>query len=87
MTEEENSDPVQTQSQESAAAGPPPQLALNDLSSAIQIIDVAASRGAFRGEELSQVGGVRDRLSLFLNANLPPQENNEEEEPAAEEEE
>tara|TARA_R110000851_G_scaffold206841_1_gene358836 strand:+ start:1154 stop:1396 length:243 start_codon:yes stop_codon:yes gene_type:complete len=58
---------------EAAAEVPqePIQLGLNDLQACIQIIDVATTRGAFRGEELSAVGGARDRISAFIESNKP----------------
>ena len=64
MSEENNVTPEAT---ETAAI----QLGLNDLQATIQIIDVASTRGAFRGEELTSVGGVRDRINAFLEANKP----------------
>jgi len=64
MSEENNVTPEAT---ETAAV----QLGLNDLQATIQIIDVASTRGAFRGEELTSVGGVRDRINAFLEANKP----------------
>ena len=64
MSEENNVTPEAT---ETAAV----QLGLNDLQATIQIIDVASTRGAFRGEELTSVGGVRDRIGAFLEANKP----------------
>lgn len=51
----------QEQSQET------PQLGLIDIQNVVQIIDVASRRGAFQGNELSQVGQVRDKLEGFLN--------------------
>ena len=54
---EENQAP-ETQEQEQA-----PGLSLNDISAAVQIIDVATARGAIRGEELLPVGTVRQRCS------------------------
>ena len=39
---------------------------MNDLQLLAQIVDLATQRGAFRGNELSQVGGVYDKLSNFL---------------------
>lgn len=39
-----------------------------DLGLIKNIIDLASSRGAFRGNELSQVGEVFDKLSVFLDA-------------------
>ena len=43
-----------------------PGLSLNDISAAVQIIDVVTPRGAFRGEELASVGMVRERFMAFL---------------------
>lgn len=57
---EENQAP-ETQEQEQA-----PGLSLNDISAAVQIIDVATARGALRGEELLPVGTVRQRFMAFL---------------------
>jgi hypothetical protein len=37
-------------------------LNLNDFSQLIAVIDVAANRGAYKGEELSTVGRLRDTL-------------------------
>jgi hypothetical protein len=43
-----------------------PGLSLQDISAAVQIIDVVTPRGAFRGEELASVGMVRERFMAFL---------------------
>ena len=43
-------------------------ISLVDLNSLAQIIDLASSRGAFRGAELTQVGAVYDKLFTFLKA-------------------
>ena len=56
---EENQAP-ETQEQEA------PGLSLNDISAAVQIIDVATARGAIRGEELLPVVTVRQRFMAFL---------------------
>ncbi len=47
------------------------QLGMGDLQACIQIIDIASTRGAFKGEELTAVGGARDRIAAFLEANKP----------------
>lgn len=39
-----------------------------DLDALRSIIDLAATRGAFHGAELSQVGAVFDKLTIFLNS-------------------
>jgi hypothetical protein len=44
------------------------QITITDLDTVKNIINLAATRGAFRGEELSQVGAVYDKLSAFLEA-------------------
>ena len=56
-----------------------PQLALNDLASVVQIIDIVSRRGAFEGTELTAVGALRTRFAEFLKASTPPKQ----EEPAA----
>jgi hypothetical protein len=42
------------------------QITIQDLDTIKNIIDLASTRGAFRGEELSQVGAVYDKLVTFL---------------------
>jgi hypothetical protein len=43
-----------------------PGLSLNDIANAVSVIDTATSRGAWRGEELTPVGALRDRFVAFL---------------------
>ena len=45
-----------------------PALSLEELNMLMQIVDLAVQRGAFRGNEASQVGAVFDKLSSFLGA-------------------
>lgn len=45
----------------------PNQLSVTDLAILKNIIDLACSRGAFRANEMRQVGDVYDRLSAFLD--------------------
>lgn len=52
---------TQTETQEE------PKVTLNDLQLLAQVVDLASSRGAFRGNELTQVGAVYDKLTGFLN--------------------
>jgi len=47
-------------------AAPTAQLQISDILASAQVIQLASTRGAFRAEELSQVGGVYDRLVAFL---------------------
>ena len=49
-----------------------PQINLNDLALAIQVIDVASRRGAFEGAELSTIGALRTRFDTIIKANTPP---------------
>ena len=44
------------------------QLTIADLASIHSVIEAASQRGAFRANELSQVGAVYDKLSAFLQA-------------------
>lgn len=46
----------------------PVQLTVADLSSLRSIIEAASQRGAFKANELTQVGTVYDKLSAFLQA-------------------
>ena len=59
-----------------------PNLNINDLLGAVKIIDACSERGAFKGNELANVGAVRDRLEAFAQANMPaepePEETEEE---------
>ena len=44
------------------------QITIADLDTIKNIINLACTRGAFRGSEISQVGVVYDKLSAFLEA-------------------
>jgi len=44
------------------------QITIADLDTIKNIIDLASTRGAFRGAELTQVGVVYDKLTAFLEA-------------------
>jgi uncharacterized protein YggE len=44
------------------------QITIADLDTIKNIIDLACTRGAFRGAEISQVGVVYDKLTAFLEA-------------------
>ena len=50
---------------------------LGDFNAVIRIIDVASKRGAFEGAELSSVGAIRDKLSLFVEHHTPKEEKEE----------
>jgi hypothetical protein len=46
-----------------------PGFGINDLLFTMQVYEAVAQRGAFRADELSNVGAVYDRLRAFLIAN------------------
>jgi hypothetical protein len=63
-----NKTKAQTSVEETAQeAGVPDSISLNDLQVLLQIVDLASSRGAFRGAELTQVGAIFDKLNSFLS--------------------
>ena len=45
-----------------------PGLTLQDLVLVAQILQLTTQRGAFRAEELTQVGGLYDKLVTFLQS-------------------
>lgn len=45
-----------------------PNLNIADLVNVLQVIRTCTSRGAFRADEMSSVGGLYDRLQAFLVA-------------------
>lgn len=51
-----------------------PTIDINDIASVVQLIDVCSTRGAFRGEELSMIGGLRTKLAEVVKANTPAPE-------------
>ena len=46
----------------------PTQITIADLDTLRNIVDLASTRGAFRGAELTQVGAIYDKLTAFLDA-------------------
>ena len=45
----------------------PPQITVNDLIIVKDLIDLACSRGAYRGAEAKTVGEIYEKLTAFLN--------------------
>ena len=68
MAEEQAQQPATQQAPTTATQAPAeaPQLSIADLQALLNVIDVASSRGAFRANELTNVGGVADKLTKFL---------------------
>jgi len=46
-------------------------LNLTDIAAVIQIIDVVTKSGAFEGNEMADVGSIRNRLEKFIKAAAP----------------
>ena len=53
---------------QTTAAGPSPELNINDLVAMRNLIDVVTQRGAFKANELSAVGVLFDKLNTFVTA-------------------
>ena len=62
MSDETTQIPTATES------APGAQLQLSDILLAAQVIQLASSRGAYKVEEFTQIGGVYERLIGFLQA-------------------
>ena len=71
MTEVTNSE---TQQPQQAPTG----IQVGDMQAVVNIIDLACTRGAFRANELSQVGAVTDKINAFLQQIADQQKANEE---------
>ena len=66
MAEEQAQQQATQEAQQQAPAAEAPQLSIADLQALLNVIDVASSRGAFRANELTNVGGIADKLTKFL---------------------
>jgi len=49
-------------------------LNLNDFANVVKIIDLVSRRGAFGGDELADVGILRNRFAMFVNQNTPKEQ-------------
>ena len=56
---------------EQAQQQEPVQIALQDIATVVQMIDVVSRRGAFEGNEMAGVGMLRNKLEVFLRQNAP----------------
>lgn len=65
MAEQEVTQTIQSAE---APAQQAPSLTLQDLLVVAQIIQVGSQRGAYRAEELADVGGVYNKIIAFLQA-------------------
>lgn len=60
-----------------------PELTVTDLQNIRAIIDVAATRGAFKANEMAAIGTVFNKLDVFLAAVVPAQQKEQAEAEAA----
>jgi hypothetical protein len=65
MAKKDQQEQVVTEEQAQPAA---PSLTLQDLVLVAQIIQLTTQRGAYRAEELEQVGGLYNKLVAFLQS-------------------
>jgi hypothetical protein len=63
----------------------PTGLTVQDLTLTLQVIQVASTRGAFKADELTAIGGLYDRIFKFLEASGAITTKPAEEPPAASE--
>jgi len=55
-----------------------PRISLSDMALMVSIIDICSSRGAFKGEEMLEVGQLRSKLVAFVDhAQKQPSEQTE----------
>jgi hypothetical protein len=59
---------VQADLQPQQPAEPAPSLTIQDLISVAQIIQLTSQRGAYRAEELANVGALYNKLIAFLDS-------------------
>ena len=62
----------------------PTGIQIVDLQTILNIIDLASSRGAFRANELTQVGSIADKLGSFLRVLAEQEKAKKEDEGSAE---
>ena len=66
---------AEAQAEEQAVEGQEPvNITIADLQGLVNLIDVASSRGAFRGPELAAVGTLYTKLATFLQQILGSQQ-------------
>jgi hypothetical protein len=63
--------------------GTQPSLSIQDLQNMLLVIDLAVTRGAFRGAEISQIGQVFDKLNQFVQSVTPQQPSTDAQTPPA----
>ena len=68
MAKKETTKTVSSAAPEAPAQQPAPNLTLQDLVLVAQIIQLTTQRGAFKAEELADVGGLYNKLITFLQS-------------------
>lgn len=58
---------LQSPANEAAAS-----LNVQDLALVVRLIDICSKRGAFEGNELADVGALRNRIAAFVEAHRKP---------------
>lgn len=61
----------ETQVQNEPVVATADELTLSDLAVVLQVIDICSKRGAFEGNELKDVGTLRNRIAAYVNARVP----------------
>ena len=84
MAEEQAQTQATQEAPNQAPSAEAPQLSIADLQALLNVIDVASSRGAFRANELTNVGGIADKLTKFLQHVADQQKAQQEEKAKAE---
>ena len=51
----------------------------SDIKAVVSIIDIVSERGAFKGQELSIVGTLRDKLAAYIIQEAPAESNDDQE--------
>lgn len=64
---EATQEPIEQATEAPAPGAVPESISLTDLQLLLNIVDLASKRGAFQGNELSQVGAIFDKLNSFLS--------------------
>jgi hypothetical protein len=65
---ESNDQQPQDQDQESTTNIPPVSLQISDLVKVLEILDVVSKRGAIKADEFEVVGGIYNRIFVFLKS-------------------
>ena len=70
MTEEKTTEKTPDTDPDTGQAGVP-QLTINDMIVLKNMVEITQARGAFKADEMTTVGNVYNKLSVFLEAVMP----------------